>query len=62
MHIKKCILKVADSILAGEKVTIKYSNIKGMLNIDELLLQVSDLRGQVKILESEKQAEEYCKE
>ena len=47
--------KVADAILAGEKVTIKYSNIKDMLNVDELLLQVSDLRGQVKILEAEKQ-------
>ena len=43
-----------DLILAGEKVTIKYSNIKDMLNIDDLDLQISDLRGQVKILESEK--------
>jgi hypothetical protein len=52
---KKMYPKVADAILAGEKVTIKYSNVEDMLNIDELLLQVSDLRGQVKILEAEKQ-------
>src|SRR6056300_165369 len=52
---KKLYPKVADAILAGEEVTIKYSNVKDMLNIDELLLQVSDLRGQVKILEAEKQ-------
>ena len=52
---KKMYPKVADASLAGEKVTIKYSNIVDMLKVDELLLQVSDLRGQVKILESEKQ-------
>ena len=52
---KKMYPKVADAILAGEKVTIKYSNIVDMLQVDELLLQVSDLRGQVKILEAEKQ-------
>ena len=51
---KKMYPKVKDAILAGEKVTIKYSNIKDMLNIDDLELQISDLRGQVKILESEK--------
>ena len=40
--------KLADAILAGEDVTIKYTNIKDLINLPEV---VSDLRGQVKILE-----------
>jgi hypothetical protein len=51
---KKMYPKVKDAIKAGDEVTIKYSNVKDMLNVDELKLQISDLRGQVKILESEK--------
>jgi len=51
---KKLYPKVANALEKGEKVTIKYQHIEDMLKWDELLLQVSDLRGQVKILESEK--------
>jgi len=46
---KKMYPKVADAILAGEEVTIKYTNIKDLIDLPEV---VSDLRGQVKILES----------
>mgnify|MGYP000671042279 CR=1 FL=1 len=46
---KKMYPKVADAILAGEEVTIKYTHIKDLIDLPEV---VSDLRGQVKILES----------
>lgn len=51
---KKLYTKCASALEKGEKVTIKYQHIEDMLKWDELELQVSDLRGQVKILESEK--------
>jgi len=54
MHTKKLYPKVASALEKGEKVTIKYQHIEDMLKWDELELQVSDLRGQVKILEAEK--------
>jgi hypothetical protein len=41
--------KVSEAILAGDEVTIKYTNIKDLINLPDV---VSDLRGQVKILES----------
>ena len=41
--------KIANAILAGEEVTIKYTNFKDLIDLPEV---VSDLRGQVKILES----------
>ena len=46
---KKMYPKVKDAIKAGEEVTIKYTNIKDLIDLPEV---VSDLRGQVKILES----------
>ena len=41
--------KIKDAIKAGEEVTIKYTNIKDLIDLPDV---VSDLRGQVKILES----------
>ena len=49
---KKLYPKVADALDKGEDVVIKYHNVKDLLESDEKL---SDLRGQVKILEAEKQ-------
>jgi hypothetical protein len=46
---KKLYPKVADELEKGNKVTIKYTNIKDLIDLPEV---VSDLRGQVKILES----------
>ena len=46
---KKMYPKVKDAIKAGEEVTIKYTNIKDLIDLPDV---VSDLRGQVKILES----------
>ena len=46
---KKLYSKVASALEKGQKVTIKYSNVKDLINLPEV---VSDLRGQVKILES----------
>ena len=48
---KKLYPKVADALDKGEDVTIKYHNVKDLLESDE---KISDLRGQVKILEAEK--------
>ena len=42
---------LADALDKGEDVTIKYHNVKDLLESDE---KISDLRGQVKILEAEK--------
>jgi hypothetical protein len=46
---KKLYPKVADELEKGNKVKIKYTNIKDLIDLPEV---VSDLRGQVKILES----------
>ena len=46
---KKMYPKIKDAIKAGEEVTIKYTNIKDLIDLPDV---VSDLRGQVKILES----------
>ena len=46
---KKLYPKVADELEKGNKVTFKYTNIKDLIDLPEV---VSDLRGQVKILES----------
>ena len=46
---KKMYPKIADAILAGDEVTIKYTHIKDLIDLPDV---VSDLRGQVKILES----------
>jgi len=48
---KKLYPKVADALDKGEEVTIKYHNVKDLLESDE---KISDLRGQVKILEAGK--------
>ena len=48
---KKLYPKVADALDKGEDVTIKYHNVKDLLESDE---KISDLRGQVKILEAGK--------
>ena len=48
---KKLYPKVADALEKGEEVTIKYHNVKDSLESDE---KISDLRGQVKILEAGK--------
>ena len=48
---KKLYPKVADALDKGEDVVIKYHNVKDLLESDE---KISDLRGQVKILEAEK--------
>jgi hypothetical protein len=44
--------KVVDAILQGEDVEMTYTNIEDLL---ELPLKLSELRGQVKIMEAEKQ-------
>ena len=49
---KKMYPKVADAILQGDDVEITYTNIEDLL---ELPLKISELRGQVKIMEAEKQ-------
>ena len=49
---KKMYPKVADAILQGEDVEITYTNIKDLLDAP---LKISELRGQVKIMEAEKQ-------
>lgn len=46
---KKLYPKVANALEKGEKVTIKYSNVKDLIILPDV---VSDLRGQIKILES----------
>ena len=46
---KKLYPKVAGALEKGDKVTIRYSNVKDLINLPDI---VSDLRGQVKILES----------
>jgi len=48
---KKLYPKVADALDKGNEVVIKYHNIKDLLESDE---KISDLRGQVKILEAAK--------
>ena len=49
---KKMYPKVVDAILQGEDVEMTYTNIEDLL---ELPLKLSELRGQVKIMEAEKQ-------
>ena len=49
LRIKRCIQKLKTLLKLDEKVTIKYTNIKDLIDLPEV---VSDLRGQVKILES----------
>lgn len=46
---KKLYTKCVSALEKGDKVTIRYSNIKDLINLPEV---VSDLRGQVKILKS----------
>jgi len=49
---KKLYTKVSGALEKGDEVRIKYSNVKDLLGSDE---KISDLRGQIKILEAGKQ-------
>jgi len=49
MLTKKLYTKVSGALEKGDEVRIKYSNVKDLLGSDE---KISDLRGQIKILES----------
>jgi len=48
---KKMYPKVANAILAGDEVTIKYTHIKDLTALPEV---VAELRGQIKVLEAAK--------